>query len=354
MKTGDFDFQLPQGLIAKRPAKSRDASRLLVLGPKGGIEHKSFKDLPHYLQSGDMLVLNQTKVLPARLLAIRDSSGKKPLEITLVREFSAGSWEVLSMGKFTGNVTINKGPSAIAARLTKGSRLDFTCSKEELLLAGEMPLPHYIGRKADERDNQWYQTVYARAEGSIAAPTAGLHFTLPLIRAIEAKGVLVRYITLHVGKGTFTPVRVQNVEDHAMEAERFEVQAGLMQEIARLRASGKRVFAVGTTTVRTLEGLALLKNPPPDVSQNIVSQNIASQNIVAQNSMVCGLAGLFIHPGHEFKAVDCMLTNFHLPRSTPLFLASALCGRKHLLGAYAEAVSLGYRFFSYGDAMLIL
>ncbi len=333
MKTSDFDFHLPDSLIALKPLETRDASRLLVLRANGRVEHRRFSDIAEYLSAGDMLLLNRTKVLPVRLWGVKPNGAG--LEMTLVRDLGAGRWEILSRGRYTGPVAISE---ALRAEIEDGriARLEYSGDLREILWdVGQMPLPPYIRRTPEEMDKSRYQTVYASVEGSIAAPTAGLHFTEGLLKAIEDKGVLVRHLTLHVGPGTFTPVRAQNVRQHVMEQEHFEVESSLLEEISSL---GGRLMAVGTTTTRAIEALRSGRFTSVSNGKNTVA----------------GATDIFIYPGYNFKAVDSLVTNFHLPRSTPLMLASALAGREKLLGAYAEAVRENYRFFSYGDAMLIL
>lgn len=333
MKVSDFEFHLPRSLIAEEPAPRRDGSRLLVLGRQGSIEHRMFSDLPGYLQRGDMLLLNRTRVLPVRLRGIKPTGGR--LDVLLVGNISGDRWEILSSGGYTGSLAFSE---RLSAEVKAGRTADLIYSgdlKEILWETGEMPLPRYIKRRPGRMDKERYQTVYAKADGSIAAPTAGLHFTEELLAAIEAKGVAVRYLTLHVGKGTFAPVRAETVEGHAMQSERFEMDSGLVEEIRGLKG---RLLAVGTTTTRALEGFLSGRYAPS----------------VNGNGTISGSTDIFIYPGYGFRAVNCLLTNFHLPRSSPLMLTSALSGRERLLAAYAEAVKEKYRFFSYGDAMLIL
>ncbi len=332
MRISDFDFKLPEHRIALEPTGKRDSSRLMVLSPGGELHHKRFSDLPDYLNKGDMLLLNRTKVLPVRLAGERPGGGK--LEILLVKELGDGRWEILSRGRYTGPLEISPRLKAEVedghtARLTYSGDLNGILWEE-----GQMPLPPYIKRSPTEADKERYQTVYAREPGSIAAPTAGLHFTEELLKRIEGKGVSVRYLTLHVGTGTFTPIRAEAFEDHAMASEAFEIEKDLLEEISALRG---RLIAVGTTTTRALEGL-------------FTDNHSASEN----GNAVKGSTDIFIYPGYMFKAINGLITNFHLPRSTPLMLTSALAGRERLLKAYAEAVRENYRFFSYGDAMLIL
>jgi len=335
MKTDDFDFTLPPALIAQRPLSRRDASRLLVLRKDGKRHHRKFGDLPGYLRRGDMLLLNDTRVLPVRLTG-RKRDGRE-LEILLVRNIpgSGARWEILSRGRYSGPLEISGG---MRAEIHGGRQADLLVQgdlRDALRRNGEMPLPPYIKRKAGALDRKRYQTVYARAEGSIAAPTAGLHFTKKLLAEINGKGVLVRRLTLHVGRGTFAPVRAEHIEHHRMEEERFEIEERLMEEIQGLRG---RLICVGTTATRAVEGF--------------LSGRCRASG--GGNSTLRGSTDIFIHPGYSFRAVQGLLTNFHLPRSTPLMLASALAGRENLLLAYQEAVALSYRFFSYGDAMLII
>jgi S-adenosylmethionine:tRNA ribosyltransferase-isomerase len=343
MKVSDFDFPLPQSLIAEQPAPRRDGSRLMVLGRGGGIEHRRFYDLPEYLEEGDMLLLNRTRVLPFRLRGVKPTGGR--LDILLVRNIAGDRWEILSTGKYTGPLAIS---GKLTAEIHGGRTADLAYSgdlKEILWEAGEMPLPPYIRRGPNGMDKERYQTVYARDDGSIAAPTAGLHFTGELLAAIEAKGVLVRYLTLHVGKGTFAPIRTDNVQDHVMEPEFFEIERDLVSEIKDLKG---RLVAVGTTATRAVEGFMAGR----------YSSIRNGRNGGNGGRPFAGSTDIFIYPGsgpsYRFRAVTSLVTNFHLPRSTPLMLASALCGRERLLAAYAEAVREKYRFFSYGDAMLIL
>jgi S-adenosylmethionine:tRNA ribosyltransferase-isomerase len=332
MRTDDFDFRLPKSLIASRPAAKRDSSRLLVLHKGGRIEHGGFHDLIEHLLPGDMLLLNRTKVLPMSLSGTKPGGGS--MDLLLVRNISHNKWEILSTGGFTGELHISE---RLRAHIREGktAELKFEGDLGDILWeCGRMPLPPYIKRKADRTDKERYQTVYARDEGSIAAPTAGLHFTKELLRRIALKGVLIRYLTLHVGKGTFIPVRTERVGEHVMEPEHFQIDTRLVEEISTLRG---RLLAVGTTTTRAIEGLL---------------SGIHSQ-LISMNGILAGSTDMFIYPGHEFRAVTGLLTNFHLPRSTPLMLTAALAGRENLLRAYSAATGLNYRFFSYGDAMLI-
>lgn len=335
MKITDFEFFLPKELIAKRPLKKRDSSRLLVLHRDGFIEHRRFSDLPEYLNPGDMLLINNTKVFPARLKGQKINGAS--LEFLLVKEKENNVWEVLSKGKYTGTIKISE---ELKAELYEGRTAKFTCHgdiMDNIWKYGSMPLPPYIRRPPDEADKESYQTVYAKGEGSIAAPTAGLHFTEELLKNLNSRGVLIRELMLHVGIGTFKPVRTLHLDQHIMESEYFEIEKGIIYEIEKTKASGKRVISVGTTTTRAIEGY--------------MSSNC---NVFSQNGRLKGTTDIFIYPGYRFSIVDSLVTNFHLPRSTPLMLASAMCGWENLIKAYKEAIAEGYRFLSYGDAMLIL
>lgn len=340
MKTSDFDFPLPDHLIAKQPAPQRDDSRLLVIDGKNAIRHGGFGDLADFLNPGDMLLLNNTRVLPVRLEGKKPSGGR--LEILLVKPLDNARthWEILSKGGYSGDVEFCEG---FSARITGGglAELKYEGDLGKMLWdVGSMPLPPYIKRKPDDSDKERYQTVYADMDGSIAAPTAGLHFTDRLLGKIEKKGVLIRRLTLHVGIGTFMPIRAEDLNDHRMADEHFSVDKGILDDITRIKKSKSgRIFAVGTTTTRVVEAVMSDKYAP-DAGTN--------------GTRISGTTDIFIRPGHEFKAIDCLITNFHLPKSTPLMLASAFCGRERLMCAYKEAIGLSYRFFSYGDAMLIL
>ena len=331
MKTADYDFHLPQELIASRPLKDRDASRLLVLQRDGGLQHRTFRELPSLLDPGDMLVINDSKVFPARLNGRKPTGGR--LDMLLVSERSPGVWEILCRERYTGPVKIS---DDLNVRLEEGKIALFENRaglKELISREGLMPLPPYIKRPPDEYDRERYQTVYAEKEGSIAAPTAGLHFTSQLIEALTAASVTIRSVTLHVGTGTFRPVKTGELKDHRMDAEFFEMAPELISEIRSVRARGNRVVA----TRRTLEGYMS-----------------GRYRIVSSNGTISGTTDIFIYEGYRPRVVDALITNFHLPRSTPLMLAAVFAGREKLLSAYSTAVAMGYRFFSYGDAMLVL
>lgn len=337
MRTSDFDFPLPGELVATEPVDQRGGSRLMVLSRKGAsVEHRKFSALHEYLQPGDMLLLNNTRVLPCRLRGVKRNG--RELEVLLVRQIEGLRWEVLSPGGYSGTLEIAPGVSAL---MKDGLEAQFSIEpgqgglRDVMEKFGEMPLPPYLKRRARPEDRRWYQTEYAEVEGSIAAPTAGLHFTGGMLDKIKGKGVLVRYITLHVGKGTFMPVRADEVAGHRMESEYFEIKEDLLEEI---RENKGRLVAVGTTTTRAAEA---------------VTSGSYQRSGASGDGLLRGRTDIFITPGYEPCAVDAILTNFHLPRSTPLMLASVFAGREEILNAYAMAVERSYRFFSYGDAMLI-
>lgn len=340
LKRTDFYFDLPQELIAQDPLEDRASSRLLVLDRNtGAVSHHGFREIVDYLHPGDCLVLNNTKVIPARLLGERAGTGAH-VEVLLLKRRSGDIWETLVRPgkKCKPGTELTFGDGLLRARVLEtveeGNRLvrfEYQGIWEELLdRLGEMPLPPYITHRLRDRDR--YQTVYARYEGSAAAPTAGLHFTGELLEQIAARGVHVAYVTLHVGLGTFRPVKEDNVLEHHMHSETYEVTAAAADVINRARQSGGRIVCVGTTSCRTLESAA-------DESGRV--------------RPCSGDTDIFIYPGYRFKATDALLTNFHLPESTLLMLVSALAGRENVLAAYGEAVRERYRFFSFGDAMFI-
>jgi S-adenosylmethionine:tRNA ribosyltransferase-isomerase len=363
MNVSDFDFDLPASRIAQAPLTERGTSKLLVLRRHEGarVEHASVARLPEFLRAGDLLIVNDTKVFPARLLGKRVPSGGA-VECLLLSSLEAGlqppaseplpppgtRWDALvhpgqslrpgSRVIFAGQTHVLHGE--IVAEHFHGRRTirlwtdDGTRVEDAIDALGHVPLPPYIKRKDDDRDRDRYQTVYARERGSIAAPTAGLHFTPEILDALDARGVERAAITLHVGYGTFQPVRVDRVEDHALDRERFTISESAAETINRAKQQGRRVIAVGTTTTRALEG---------------ASQD--GPGVIAAQS---GWTGLFIYPGYEFRIVDGLMTNFHLPKSSLLMLACALGGREAVLAAYREAMAQEYRFYSYGDAMLIV
>lgn len=335
MKTSDFDYHLPAESIAQTPIEPRDASRLLVLDRKTGqITHDLFNQIGRYLHPGDLLVLNQTRVIPARLYAYKSSGGR--VELLLLKREDLLTWECLVGGKGLSagkRVTVEKGPGAEIVKVLDGSRrlIRFSEPIEPFFpAAGHVPLPPYI--RTVLADPERYQTVYAREPGSAAAPTAGLHFTPRLLKEIIDSGVNIAYVTLHVGLDTFAPVTEDDPAEHHIHTEWCEVSSLAADLISQTRAEGKRIVAVGTTGVRTLESL---KSETP-------IQPFA------------GPTNLFILPGYMFNQVDVMVTNFHLPKSTLLMLVSAFAGREVILNAYETAIKVGYRFYSFGDAMLIL
>lgn len=340
LKKKDFYFELPGELIAQDPLEERSSSRLLVLDKKSGaIEHHVFRDIVSFLMPGDCLVLNNTKVIPARLLGEREGTGAH-VEVLLLKRLEADVWETLvKPGKkcrpgtrlvFGGGLL----RAEVLETVEEGNRLirfEYEGIWEEVLdRLGEMPLPPYITHKLQDKNR--YQTVYAKYEGSAAAPTAGLHFTRELLDEIAAKGVRLAYVTLHVGLGTFRPVKEENVLEHHMHSEFYQVSEETADIINSTRRSGGRIICVGTTSCRTLESAA------------------DDNGVVRAGS---GNTEIFIYPGYRFKVLDALITNFHLPESTLVMLVAALAGREHVLAAYEEAVREKYRFFSFGDAMFI-
>lgn len=341
LKKSDFYFELPQELIAQDPLDDRSASRLLVLNKRTGeIEHHVFHEIADYLQPGDCLVLNDTKVIPARLLGIRKDTGAA-VEVLLLKRKEKDVWETLVKPgkKARPGMRLIFGGGLLAAEVLEiveeGNRLirfQYEGIFEEVLdRLGEMPLPPYITHKLQDRNR--YQTVYAKYEGSAAAPTAGLHFTQEILHAIEEKGVDIAYVTLHVGLGTFRPVKEENILEHHMHTESYQVTAEAAEKINRAKESGHRVVCVGTTSCRTVESAADDNGRLRECS---------------------GDTQIFIYPGYRFKVLDALITNFHLPESTLVMLVSALAGREQVLYAYEEAIREKYRFFSFGDAMLIV
>jgi len=340
VKLSGFDYYLPKELIAQEPLACRDASRLLVVERKTRtISHRSFKDLAGYFKQLDLLVLNNTKVIPARLLGVKkDTLGK--VDLLLAQRLTDKRFKVLIKPhlKIGGELIFN----GLRAQLVEDKVLEFknALPDEVLKKIGLMPLPPYIKRQPGERDSLRYQTVYARNPGAIAAPTAGLHFTRELIKEIEEKEVRIAHITLHVGVGTFKPVRSEDIRNHIMEPEEFNIPQKTIRDIITIKEKGGRVFAVGTTTTRALEASSeSISNYPESSIQNPASN---------------GCTDLFIYPGYKFKLVDCLLTNFHLPKTTLLMLVCAFTGRGLTMQAYQEAIEEKYRFYSYGDAMLIV
>lgn len=340
MDLKDFNYDLPEELIAQDPLEDRSSSRLMVLHKDTGrIEHKIFRNIIDYLNPGDCLVINDTKVIPARLMGIKEDTGAA-IEVLLLKRNADDVWECLvkpgKKARTGARIVFGEGllVGEIVDVIEDGNRMikfHYEGIFEEILdKLGQMPLPPYITHKLQDKNR--YQTVYARNEGSAAAPTAGLHFTKELLEKIKEKGVNVVSITLHVGLGTFRPVKVDKIEEHHMHTETFNVSKEAADTINRTRAAGGRVIAVGTTSCRTLESAA------------------ADDGTIPARS---GDTDIFIYPGYKFKAIDCLITNFHLPESTLIMLVSALAGRDNIMNAYETAVKERYRFFSFGDAMFI-
>ena len=340
MKTDDFDFELPEELIAQTPLKKRDTSKLLVLDKKTGeIEDKHFKDIIGYLNPGDVLVMNNTKVIPARLYGIKEETNAV-IEILMLKETLENCWECLvkpaKRVKLGTVVSFGNGIlKAECIRVGEEGIREFKLVYEGILYEildslGEMPLPPYIHEKLEDKDR--YQTVYAKNPGSAAAPTAGLHFTLDLIEKIKAKGIKIAYVTLHVGLGTFRPVNVEDVNNHVMHSEYYEMSKEVAELLNETKNKGNNIISVGTTSTRTLETIYSLYNEFKECS---------------------GWTQIFIYPGYKFKAIDKQITNFHLPKSTLVMLVSALAGKENIMKAYKHAVENEYRFFSFGDSMFI-
>lgn len=340
MTVEEFNYDLPSELIAQTPLKKRDESRLMVLDKKTGeVEHKHFKDIISYLEPGDTLVLNDTKVLPARLYGEKEDT-KAMIEVLLLKDVEGDTWECLvkPARRIKLGTVVSFGNGKLKATCVyvgeEGIR-HFTFSYQGIFMEvleelGTMPLPPYIHEQL--QDQSRYQTVYAKEVGSAAAPTAGLHFTKELLAAIEKKGVHLAYITLHVGLGTFRPVNVEKVEDHEMHSEYYHMSKEVAELLTKTKKEGHRIISVGTTSTRTLETIMTLYGEFRECS---------------------GWTNIFIYPGYQFKAIDCLITNFHLPKSTLVMLVSALAGKDHILNAYKIAVKEKYRFFSFGDAMFI-
>ena len=340
MKISEFNYELPEELIAQTPIEKRDESRLMVLDrEKQTIEHKVFKDIIDYLEPGDCLVINDTKVIPARLYGKKDTGAN--VEFLLLKRIENDDWEAMVRpgNKLKAGAKVTFGDGLLNAEVLEtlpggNRRVRFTYEgifNEILDQIGLMPLPPYIKENIKE-ENEKYQTVYAKYEGSAAAPTAGLHFTEELLEKIKAKGVEIAKVTLHVGIGTFRPVKVENVEEHQMHSEHFIVKQEEADKINRARENGHRIIAVGTTSCRVLESVS--------------DENGKMKAIETDTS-------IFIYPGYKFKCVDCLVTNFHLPQSTLIMLVSTLAGKEFIMEAYNEAVKDKYKFFSFGDAMFI-
>ena len=340
MRVDDFDYFLPEELIAQVPIEQRDTSRLLVLDKETGeVNHKHFYDIIDYLDKGDTLVLNDTKVLPARLIGVKEETNAV-IEILLLKNLSGDKWECLvkPTRRIKEGTIVSFGDGKLKAKccgcFDEGIR-HFELIYNGILMEiledlGTMPLPPYIHEKLDDQSR--YQTVYAKEVGSAAAPTAGLHFTKDLLLKIEEKGINICYVTLHVGLGTFRPVSVEKIEDHEMHSEFYSMSSEVANKLNETRKNGNKIIAVGTTSTRTLETIA---------------------NLYGEFRECNGWTNIFIYPGYEFKGIDRLITNFHLPKSTLVMLVSTLAGRENILNAYKIAVEEKYRFFSFGDAMFI-
>ena len=341
MKTDDFDFNLPEELIAQTPIEKRDASRLLVLDKKTGeISHRHFTEVIDYMEKGDTLVLNDTKVMPARLYGVKEETGAV-IEVLLLKDEGNDVWECLTKPakRIKEDTVVSFGNGKLKAICIEVSdegirkfKLEYKGILYEILdELGEMPLPPYIHEKLQEKDR--YQTVYAKNVGSAAAPTAGLHFTEELLDKIKEKGVNIAYITLHVGLGTFRPVNVEDVSKHKMHSEYYVMSEETAELLNKTKENGHKIISVGTTSTRTLETIASLYN--------------------GKFEACSGWTNIFIYPGYQFKGINCLITNFHLPKSTLVMLVSALAGKDNIMKAYNEAIKEKYRFFSFGDSMLI-
>lgn len=340
MRKEDFNFDLPEELIAQDPLEDRSSSRLLVMDKETGkTEHHVFREIIDYLETGDCLVINDTKVIPARLIGSKIGTDAK-IEVLLLKRKENDVWETLvkpgKKAKIGTRISFGDGllVGEVVDIVEEGNRLihfEYEGIFEEILdRLGQMPLPPYITHQLEDKNR--YQTVYAKHSGSAAAPTAGLHFTPELLKKIEEKGVQIARVTLHVGLGTFRPVKVDNILEHHMHSEFYQIEEEAAEKINTAKANGKRVIAVGTTSCRTIESAAKEDGTIAPVS---------------------GWTDIFIYPGYQFKVLDCLITNFHLPESTLVMLVSALAGREHVLNAYEEAIKERYRFFSFGDAMFI-
>ncbi len=355
MKISDFDYYLPEELIAQKPADRRECSRLLVVHrDTGKIEHRHFYDIIDYLKAGDCLVLNNSKVLPARLYGVKEKTGAK-VEFLLIKRIEGDTWETMvrpGRKLKPGDIVVFSQEPLLKATIkdfgTDGTRIvDFEYDgvfMERLEEIGSMPLPPYIERSSDSEDRDRYQTVYCREEGSVAAPTAGLHFTEELLKKAEDKGVELVYVTLHVGIGTFRPVKCENIEDDTMHFEEYSISEESAEVINRAKREGRRIISVGTTSTRTVESAAYFDADAQTADGKAGCWQVRSGE---------GSTGIFIYPGYEFKIIESLITNFHLPKSTLLMLISALYDREKILAVYDEAVKQKYRFFSYGDAMFI-
>lgn len=340
MKTEDFDFELPERLIAQTPIEKRDASRMLILDKNTGeIIHKHFSDIIDYLEAGDTLVLNDTKVMPARLYGVKEETNAV-IEVLLLKDLGNNSWECLTKPakRISVGTKVSFGEGMLISECTRVGeegirefKLIYNGILYEILdKLGEMPLPPYIHEKLEDKDR--YQTVYAKNIGSAAAPTAGLHFTKELLNKIKDKGINIAYITLHVGLGTFRPVNVEDVTKHKMHSEYYMMSKETAELLKNTKKNNKRIISVGTTSTRTLETI---------------------MNLYGEFKECSGWTDIFIYPGYKFKAIDALITNFHLPKSTLVMLVSALAGKENIMKAYHSAIENEYRFFSFGDSMFI-
>ena len=340
MKIEDFDFELPERLIAQTPIEKRDASRMLILDKNTGeITHKHFSDIIDYLEAGDTLVLNDTKVMPARLYGVKEKTNAV-IEVLLLKDLGNNSWECLTKPakRISVGTKVSFGEGMLIAECTRVGeegirefKLIYNGILYEILdKLGEMPLPPYIHEKLEDKDR--YQTVYAKNIGSAAAPTAGLHFTKELLNKIKDKGINIAYITLHVGLGTFRPVNVEDVTKHKMHSEYYMMSKETAELLKNTKKNNKRIISVGTTSTRTLETV---------------------MNLYGEFKECSGWTDIFIYPGYKFKAIDALITNFHLPKSTLVMLVSALAGKENIMKAYHSAIENEYRFFSFGDSMFI-
>ena len=335
MQRTDFSFQLPEELIAKYPLEDRSKSRLLHLnGNSGDIVHAQFEDILGLIHPGDLIVFNDTRVVPARMYAVKDSGGKAEILVERIISDTDALVHINASNKTKAGTKLSVAGNEfeVLGRQDQFYHIRTTASIKEVMEAhGEMPLPPYIDRDQDDSDKERYQTVYAKQDGAVAAPTAGLHFTDELIAELRNKGVNTAFVTLHVGAGTFQPVRVDDIKTHQMHSEWYEISQETIDAINATKQSGNRVIAVGTTSMRTLESVALLD----------------------KFEACTGDTDIFIYPGFEIKVVDCLITNFHLPESTLMMLVSAFSGQDNIMTAYQEAIEQRYRFFSYGDAMFL-
>ncbi|MDD3982425.1 MAG: tRNA preQ1(34) S-adenosylmethionine ribosyltransferase-isomerase QueA [Candidatus Omnitrophota bacterium] len=329
-RLSDFNFELPPGLVAQYPLHRRDKARLLVLEKKSGrVEHRSFSDLPDYMEKRDLLVLNDSRVVPARIKARRRSGGKAEVFL-LERKNGLVFRALLKPARLKAGERLLLSDPNIVCTVTAKDEVAFSgCAEKDIYASGSVPLPPYIKREPSEEDRLYYQTVFARENGSVAAPTAGLHFTPELLNTINAAGARTAYVTLHVGYGTFKPVKCEDVSRHIMEEERYRIGEDALLRIREAAASDGKIFAVGTTSLRVLE-------------------------TYASSGEREGRTGLFIYPGYDFRLVNRLVTNFHLPKTTLLMLVCAFAGTEMVLDAYRQAVEQKYRFYSYGDAMLII